>query len=80
MGWLVSLCFLVVVDGSDKYGKRVSVRCRYVTTHDKTSGIIDKARAIMSKHRLKKKQSLPDYFSPADLGAWRLAGHIGYES
>jgi hypothetical protein len=64
------------VDGLDKYGKQVKLRCRYVTTN--ADSIIAKARIIMAEHRLKASQTLPDYFNPADIGAWRLAGHIGY--
>jgi len=72
--------FLCGIDGADKYGKRVRLRCRYIVSGKEVNGVIEKARAIMSGHKLKSSQSLPEYFNPADIGSWRLAGHIGYES
>lgn len=73
MARLHMICGITAANAS---GNRTTVRCRFWS--DATDADIEKAKAIISGNKMKRKVSLPDYFSPADIGSYRLAGHLEY--
>lgn len=73
---MTKLHMICGISAINSHGNRTSVRCRFLT--DKPDAVIEQAKALIAGNKMKARVSLPDYFSPADIGSYRLTGYMEY--